>query len=293
MPERKEPGGALLESYRDALRVTRHYAKSFYFSSFPLPKLKRLRAYAIYAFCRYCDDWIDRAPPGSRLDATQELRALTGRLYAGKITTDDPAWAAAFSDTVRTCSVPLKLCEDLIHGVCLDAGGHVRLKNFSELTKYCYYVASVVGLLMNCVFEPVDPSAAHDPAISLGQAMQMTNILRDVREDALIGRCYLPADELEQAGLAGSDFTQPGTFRKQQWRIYAQFFATRALQQYAQAEPGILLLPDDGSRYCVRCMSRIYAGILDQIRQADWDVSMRRYVPLWKKVLLVIQAGQR
>lgn len=277
-------------AYKSARQVTQTHAKSFYFSSFPLPALKRKRAFAIYAYCRFCDDWIDNAIPGSRRRAREELSNFTTRLFAGDIDGSLPRWAAAFYDTVTSCHVPRKLCDDLIHGVCLDSGDKVLIDDFSRLKQYCYYVASVVGLLMNHVFEPKDMSKAEGPAIALGVAMQLTNILRDVHEDAKQGRVYLPLDELRDVGFMGDEFMDKMVFKTQKWKSYASFFANRAKTYYQEAEPGIELLPDDGSRYCVRCMMRIYGKILDVIKTADWDVSTRRYVPTWQKCWLALRS---
>jgi phytoene synthase len=143
---------------------------------------------------------------------------------------------------------------------------------------------------MNHVFGPSDRELARAPAIALGIAMQLTNILRDVREDALMGRIYLPSDELADYGLSGVDFSSAEVFRTENWRQYAAFFSKRAQNHYQTAEPGIWLLPDDGSRYCVLCMSRIYGAILDKIQEANWDVSQRRHVPFWEKVFLAFMA---
>ena len=275
-----------MESYRAARQVTQKHAKSFYFSSFPLPKMKRLRAYALYAYCRYCDDWIDGAAPGSRKTAAEELKIFTRQLLECTGEHTVPPWAAAFRDTFLRCRIPERLCMDLIHGVCLDAAGTVNIPNWPALREYCYYVASVVGLMMNCVFEPSNVPQSEAAAISMGIAMQLTNVLRDVRQDAMMGRVYLPTDELEQYGLAGADFRAADVYKTSQWRRYAALFAERAREHYRAAEPGIELLPDDGSRYCVLCMSRIYAAILDKIRAARWDVSERRYVSFFEKIVI-------
>jgi len=280
----------LLESYNAARCVTQKHAKSFYFSSFALNKVKRRRAYAIYAYCRHCDDWIDMAPPGCRKQATKELREFTAKLFQGDIHTEQLAWAEAFRDTCLKCQVPIELCYELIHGVCLDAEGKVQIPNWYALREYCYYVASVVGLLMLYVLEPADFSQARAHAVDMGIGMQLTNILRDVREDAFLGRCYLPHDELVHFGLDGRDFRDEKVYRSREWKSYAVFFAERARQHYCSAAKGISLLPQDGSRYCVLCMQQIYQAILDKIQSADWDVSQRRYVSFLEKLLIAWRA---
>ncbi len=278
---------SLADARHAAAAVTRRHARSFYFSSFPLPRERREGAYAVYAFCRHCDDEIDRAAAGTDLAAAAAaLRGLTDRLF-GADSVASPAWAPAFQDAIRRFGIPKQCCLDLIVGVEMDSRGAVRLASWPELDRYCYHVASVVGLMMACVFGLRD-ERGRAQAAALGTAMQLTNILRDVHEDFLMDRIYLPADELEAArvrpGPGGFDFAAP------EWKRYAAEFAARARRFYAEAEPGIALLAPGGPQYAVWCMRTIYAAILDEIEKCGWDVSVRRGTTFLQKIGLACKA---
>lgn len=188
----------LSSAYEAARQETHFHAKSFYFSSFALPATKRQRAYAVYALCRLIDDQIDEAAPGDDLvHAVADLRALVDRLYAGQLTEADQAdypWLPAVDETIRECEIPRQYIDDLIEGVELDQGP-VRLKTWAELDRYCYLVAGVVGLIMTRIFG-LEDREYEKQAIELGNAMQLTNILRDIAEDLERDRIYLPEEEL-------------------------------------------------------------------------------------------------
>lgn len=277
----------LERSYMAADDITSHHAKSFYFSSFALPKQKRRRAYALYAFCRHLDDRVDKArTPGDVDAAIAELESFVDRVCGNGPVAGERRqlpWLDAFLDTTQVCQIPLSYYRDLLHGVRLDRG-EVEVQNWPELKEYCYYVASVVGLMMTRIFELGDRS--QEPrAVELGLAMQLTNILRDVGEDLRMGRVYLPKDEMARYGLDRA-FLGRGRVTPE-WREFMRFQIERARGFYASSEAGIAALPSDGSHRTVWLMRTIYAGILDAIERADYDVfSARRHVPLARKCLL-------
>lgn len=271
-------------SYAAARDVTRHHAKSFFFASVALPPAKRRRAYAVYAFCRHLDDVIDRADDADR--AAAGLKEFAGRVCRGGATEADRAahpWLAAFEDTTRTCAIPATLYLDLLHGVCLDRQP-MEVETEAELNAYCYYVAGVVGLMMTHIFG-LEDRTQEPRAVALGEAMQRTNILRDVAEDLRMGRVYLPREALARHGLDRA-FLASGRVTPE-WREFMRGQIARARAAYADCEPGIAALPDDGSRRTVRLMRTIYGGILEEIEAADFDVfSARRSVSLPRKCLL-------
>jgi phytoene synthase len=173
----------------------------------------------------------------------------------------------------------------------MDAQPRVRIQTWEELLNYCYYVASVVGLVMSHILgadNPLRREAAKEQAIALGTAMQLTNILRDVREDLEKDRIYLPMRELAAHGVDVGRAAQGDGGNA--WRDYALFFTARAREFYEEAERGIGTLDRDGSRYCVWCMRWIYAAILDEIEKAEWDISRRHRVGGWRKLSLAIRA---
>jgi len=250
--------------------MTRHHAKTFYFASHVLAAQKRADAYAVYAFCRYVDDQIDLAPDeAARLRAFADLSHLLHSAYLPEDAGHSGLpWLRAFRETIHRRAIPANYFEDLLTGVEMDTG-HVRLQTWEELDRYCYHVAGVVGLIMVHVMTEPAPELLK-PARDLGTAMQLTNILRDIAEDWQRDRLYLPADELEKFGLTADDIAQQR--RGDSFRAMMRFQIGRARAYYSYGEEGIPGLPNDGSRFCARLMSTIYAGILDEIERADYDV---------------------
>jgi len=283
----------ILLSSRAACRaMTRHHAKTFYFASHVLPACKRSDAYAVYAFCRYVDDEIDLAPDESaRTKAIARLRILLNVVYEPDspiVGRENPIlWLPSFTETIRRRAIPKSYFEDLIAGVEMDLG-RVRIKDWPELDKYCYHVASVVGLIMVHVMTEPAPELLR-PARDLGTAMQLTNILRDIGEDWQRDRVYLPADELERHHVSEADLANHRCDERFRALMRAQI--ERAREFYRAAEPGILKLPNDGSRYCARLMSTVYGAILDEIERADYQVFDRRVsVSLPRKLWLATKA---
>jgi phytoene synthase len=275
------------ESYAECRRLTRHHAKSFYFASHTLPRDKRAAAYAVYAYCRHVDDAIDLAPgPEEKRRAIVDLRGQLDRIF------EDPAeggerWIPAFVDTVRKQAIPRRYFEDLLKGVEMDQG-RVRLETWQELRDYCYHVAAVVGLMMTHVLAPPREELLA-PAIDLGIAMQLTNILRDVREDWERDRIYLPREEMERFGVAEEDLAQQRL--GDPLRALLRFQIGRAREHYQRAEEGIRELPNDGSQLTVWLMRHIYAGILEEIERADYRIFDRRvHVSTARKFLLAFRA---
>jgi len=271
--------------------MTRQHATTFYFASHVLPTQKRSDAYAVYAFCRYVDDQIDLAP-----DETSRLRALADLehvLHAAYCDTESDSlsrslpWLSAFHETVHRRAIPQQYFEDLLEGVAMDRG-RVRIKNWEELDRYCYLVAGVVGLIMVHVMTEPAPELLK-PARDLGTAMQLTNILRDIREDWLRDRLYLPEDELAKFSLKTDDIAAQRM--DETFRAMMRFQINRARAYYQLADPGILGLPNDGSRFCARLMSTVYGAILDEIERADYQVHQGRvHVSTGRKLLLAAKA---
>ncbi len=269
------------QSFESCRLIARHHAKSFYFSSFFLPPAKQKAAYAIYAFCRHADDLLDVSANHALGGYREQLTQLLDRLYRGQF--EGLLFGEAFHRTISDYAIPQSYFEELIEGVCSDRG-RVRIANFDELAKYCYRVASVVGLMMSKIFGLSDPHG-EKYAMELGTAMQLTNILRDVREDYERDRIYLPQDEMTKFGVTGDDI--------QNRRVHEAFTALmkfqieRARRFYQESEKGIPMLTNDGSQFTVWAMRWIYAGILDEIEKADYDVYRRRArVSLFRKLCL-------
>jgi phytoene synthase len=269
-------------AYESARQITCQHAKSFYFASFFLPEHKRDAAYAIYAFCRLVDDRIDEAP-ADQLPDRDSLVRLYDAMMSGN--GDTPGFSPAFRLTNEIYNIPAGLYHDLIEGCCLDREP-CRMQTFAELERYCYYVASVVGLIMSRVFGLSHPDARRE-AIFMGIAMQLTNILRDVAEDWQRGRIYLPADELASFGLDHNSIAKAEV--TPDWQAFMDFQVARAQSYYVAARPGFAALADDGSAQTARVMSSVYGGILQVIANRRGDVFRERaYVPFHRKCLLAL-----
>jgi len=271
-------------SLRHCRTTTRHHAKSFYFASIALPREKKDAAYAVYAFCRYADDVVDETPDDAPA-ALAKIESEYDRMTAGN--TSDPPFAPAFAWAVQRYNVPKEPFMELLEGVARDQG-RVRIATWEELRDYCWHVASTVGLMMARIFELRDERGV-ERAVELGIAMQLTNILRDIREDYARDRIYLPAEELARFGVAESDLA--ANRLTPEITALLRFQIDRAREFYRSSEMGIPLLADDGSQYTVWLMRHVYAGILDAIEAQGLDVfSQRASTSTPRKLVLAAKA---
>lgn len=261
----------LAASHAYCRRRARRHAKSFYFASAALPREKKRAAYAVYAFCRYADDLVDKAGGAKGVDAAlarlgEEFDAIM-RQPVGRL-----PFAPAFAWAVTRYGLEKAPFLLLLKGVAMDLGP-VRMADWAALRDYCYHVASVVGLIMARIFELRD-ERGRECAIELGIAMQLTNIIRDVGEDFRLGRVYLPADEMAAHGVTDDDLTGAAASDLLKSLLRAQIARARAC--YLRAEAGIPLLADDGSQLTVWLMRHVYAGILDEVEEIDFRVTQQR-----------------
>jgi 15-cis-phytoene synthase len=274
-------------SFAAAREICRRHAKSFYFASHFLPKRKRQHAYAVYAFCRLLDDAVDEAQTPAAME--QGLSTFAGYLdsvYHDRPMSDPPAALHAFAATVKACNIPRQYFDDLAHGCRMDLTIH-RYHTWAELEKYCYHVAGVVGLMMCRVFE-LKEEAALGQAVHMGNAMQLTNILRDVGEDyRQRGRIYLPLDE----GYASMEEDIAGSKVTGEFVDVMKMQIARARQLYMTASQGLAALDRDGSRQTACVMSVVYAGILRAIEDNRHDsLSQRASVSLVGKLRRIPKA---
>jgi phytoene synthase len=282
---------ALLPAFRAAREICRRHAKSFYFASFFLPKHKRSAAYAVYAFCRMIDDAIDQDDAaiestgssccgGSSLDNRLAMfRDRLDEIFAGSLELPNLEFRSetqhalfAFSRTVERYEIPKEYFLDLAEGCRRDLTV-MRYATWSTLENYCYHVAGVVGLIMSCIFG-LRHSDAHQQAIAMGNAMQLTNILRDVKEDFARGRIYLPLEDMARFGYSESDLSRGVV--NDSFRRLMRFEVARARQLYRKGAAGLCWLAGDGSRLTASAMAVIYSGILDAIERQHYDVFSRR-----------------
>ncbi|MDQ6942461.1 MAG: squalene/phytoene synthase family protein [Candidatus Eremiobacteraeota bacterium] len=264
--------------YRACGEIARVHSKTFYLSALFLSPPQRRAVWAVYAFCRTADDIVDQiAPAQERLDAVDAWERKLVAAYDGRPT--DPIFVA-FADAARRFRIPIHPAVDLLRGARMDATV-CRYATYDDVREYCYLVASTVGLLVMPILGTLSPEAV-PYGVALGRAMQMTNILRDVGEDARMGRIYLPAEDLRRFGCDEAAIVAGVV--DERFTALMRFQIERVRTMYREAEPGIALLAP-GSRYTVRLALSLYRGILDRIEANRYDVFTRRaYVPLGTKL---------
>jgi phytoene synthase len=271
------------KSYAHCRSVARARAKNFYYSFILLDDARRDAMCAMYAFMRYCDDLSDEA--GATRGALELWRRDLDAALSGK-SPANPIWPA-FVDAVERYGIPHRYFHEMIDGVESDLEP-VRVRTFAELYGYCYRVASVVGLTTIHIFGFSDPQALV-LAEKCGIAFQLTNILRDVKEDAGLGRQYLPEEDLDRFGVR-SDELASGQ-RTSRFVDLMDFEIARAESYYRESEP-LLEMTDIRSRPALWAMIAIYRGLLGLIAESPADVLVRRVsLPLTEKLWIVLRAG--
>jgi phytoene synthase len=275
---------SLADSYRYCEQVARKEAGNFYHAFRVLPRGQRLAMCALYAFLRLTDDIGDSSDPESekrnRLTEwrNQFERALTGE-YTHQL-------HLAFRDAIDTYQIPIRYLHDVIDGVEMDLNIKFYAR-FADLHRYCYRVASAVGLACIHIWGFTDEQAI-EYAEKAGIAFQLTNILRDLGEDAARGRVYLPVEDLDRFGYSVEKLARGE--RDEHFRPLMRFQVDRARSYYEQSQPLALLLPSPG-RAIFQVMTRTYRGLLDAIENRDYDVFSRRVsLSQWRKLGLVVQA---
>lgn len=267
------------DCYRVCRDIAKTHSKTFYLSSLFLAPEKRHAIWAVYAFCRTSDDIVDQiTPPAERLAAIDAWEAQLLASYSGDVR--DPIYTA-FADAAQRFSIPIGPALALLRGARKDIT-IARYATNEELREYCYLVASTVGLLTSPILGYLTDDAL-EYGVALGRAMQMTNILRDVGEDARMGRIYLPLEDLHRFGYSESSIFE--NVIDEPFINLMQFQIDRTRKMYAEAEPGIAMLAPE-SRYTVKLALTLYRRILSAIETNGYDVySKRAYVPFRSKML--------
>ncbi len=279
----------LERAYAECRAIAKREAKNFYYSFVALPEPRRNAISAIYAFMRKADDLSDDESV-SREDRKQALREWLAGWHAAAAggSTEDVVFIAV-RDAIAHFNIPLTLLDELVAGTTMDLdhsdGEMETYATFDDLYRYCYLVASVVGLVCIRIFGYRDPRA-EKLAEETGVAFQLTNILRDVKEDAGRGRIYLPLQDMAAHGIdlkAGKDWAD-GVGPTANDRALFAAIAARAEVYYKSARE-LLPLIDRESRPALWVLVRIYHRLLIRIRRADYDVFSRRIsVPTFMKL---------
>jgi phytoene synthase len=288
----------LEDAYERCRQITAEYSKTFYLGTLLMPEEKRRAIWAIYVWCRRTDELVDG--PRSELTTTATLDAWEQHLnsiFAGHPIEDVDV---ALVDTLERFPISIQPFRDMIAGQRMDLY-RSRYETFEELNLYCYRVAGTVGLMTTPVMG-IDDSHKNTPwcqslkspepeAVALGIANQLTNILRDVGEDARRGRIYIPLEDLERFRYSEKDLFN--AIVDERWRELMRFQIARARSFFSEAERGISLLSPD-ARFPVWSALMLYRGILDVIEKNQYDVFRHRaYVPSWRKFLYLPLAKLR
>ncbi len=278
-------------AYAACRAIARKKAKNFYYAFVALPASKRDAICAVYAFMRRADDLSDdeSLPIADRRVALDAWLDDWHYALAGA-PTSDPVFIALL-DARERFSIPSQLLDQLVQGTAtdLEPGGRLAAyATFADLYRYCYLVASVVGLVCIRIFGYLDPQA-EKLAEETGVAFQLTNILRDVREDAQRGRLYLPLEDLDRCGVTARSMTGISSGRQltPEQRQVLDIQAERAGQFYKSAEALLPLISPD-SRAAMWVLVTIYHRLLRHIEQRNFDVfSARIGVPAYEKLSIL------
>lgn len=291
--ETTSDGIALWKAYATCRGIARREAKNFYYAFVALPTNRRNAMCAVYAFMRKADDLADDESV-STAERRARLDEWLGRWRAvcAGAATEDPVFLAV-RDATERFAIPLSLLDELVAGVTMDldrgdSGGPDTYATFSDLYRYCYLVASVVGLVCIHIFGYKD-ERAEKFAEETGIAFQLTNILRDVAEDAERNRVYLPLEDLAVHGVSVEALLHraaggPPTANE---RALLEAIAQRAEYYYRSAE-ALLPFIDRESRPALQVLVAVYHALLKRIERADYDVFSRRAaVPLRQKLAIL------
>eukprot|EP00316_Scyphosphaera_apsteinii_P015983 CAMPEP_0119340486 /NCGR_PEP_ID=MMETSP1333-20130426/100469_1 /TAXON_ID=418940 /ORGANISM="Scyphosphaera apsteinii, Strain RCC1455" /LENGTH=379 /DNA_ID=CAMNT_0007352245 /DNA_START=180 /DNA_END=1319 /DNA_ORIENTATION=- len=277
----------LAHSYEACRKITAEYAKTFYFGTLFFPEEKRNAVWAVYTWCRRLDDIVDKPRKGttSLRDELTEWRRRLNDVWRGRA---NDMLDLALVDTVkRYPDLSIQPFEDMIKGMVMDLDQN-RFETFEELYVYCYRVAGTVGL-MTMPIMGVAPGYTYEdalePALALGVALQLTNILRDVGEDRARKRIYLPKEDLQRFNVSETALLKG--LKDQKYVAMLKFQIERTREWYARAESGIPMLSED-ARLPVAASLDMYSSILRKIEQNNYDNFNRRaYTAKWEKLMML------
>ena len=259
-------------------QIVRTHARTFWLASHFLIPEKRRSAYALYAFCRVADDLVDLAASTPPSETAMRLDEYRRQLRDALDDRPDGPVFRELARAVRLHDVPPAVLHELLEGIATDCTP-TRYTTWPELYRYCEGVASTVGEMCTYVFGVTGGEEVRRRALThariLGIAMQLTNILRDVGEDARKGRCYLPDEDLARFQLGREDVLRGLRPTDARWRALMAFEIARARSLYASVMPGIALLAPDSQRCAMACAIG-YSGILGAIEAIGYDTFATR-----------------
>jgi 15-cis-phytoene synthase len=287
------PADLLAASYRRCQELHRAHGRTYYLATRLLPRNKRRHVHALYGFTRYTDEIVDRLDGAPTAVRAAALRGWADRFRASlDPATPDPSKPGepapdrrepdrrdlgdeilpAVLHTIKVFDLDRADFAAFLHSMEMDLSV-TEYPTYDDLLEYMAGSAAAIGTMMLPILGARDVDRAREPARQLGIAFQLTNFIRDVSEDLVRGRIYLPVKDLAQFGGTAADLREQRA--TEPIRRLIAFEVDRARQHYARAAPGIAML-DAGSQACIRTASRLYAGILDEVVRADYDVFGRR-----------------
>ena len=268
------------ESYQYCHKIMKDYSKSFSFAFDLLPERQRRAIWAIYSVCRIIDDSIDIHQDVDYLyKIKQDVQRIERQSDIQKLFESDQHIMTAFADTAQTFPMNYYALYELIDTVMNDQS-FTMFDTDDALMEYCYGVAGTVGVLLIPVLSTSPTKETYENGKQLGEALQLTNILRDVGEDYHNGRVYLSIERLEQCGVSMDDEMNSGPSEK--YKKLWEYYATIAENDY-EAVLNHLDVYDKEARFIIELAARVYKSILDETRKANYTFSQRVYVSKWKK----------
>nr|WP_027481624.1 phytoene/squalene synthase family protein [Deinococcus pimensis] len=282
MAQRERTTRAPLTAIEHCRALTRHHSKTFYLGSRFFPHEQRLAVWAVYAACRDGDDAVDEGPPEGAADRLDAWWNRVERAYQGRPTDDCVSEALAWA--VERYAIPQGAFHELLLGLRMDLDGH-EYRDARDLDLYCRRVAGVVGFMIAPICGYDGGQGTLERALRLGQAMQLTNILRDVGEDAARGRLYLPRDVMDRFGVTRADVMDARL--SPQYEALLRHLCAQARDWYREGSAGIPRLHGRG-RVAVATAARAYEGILTSLEENGWDNFTRRASVSGTRKLLMI-----
>jgi phytoene synthase len=276
--------------FKYARSITAHYSKSFYLSTCLLPRNKRWATFALYGFCRHIDNLTDNPRERSQKEIVRELKYLEAEIKTAYRTGEsEHPIVGPFISVADKHGISQEYPLDLIKGVQMDTDLN-RYETWDDLYLFAYRVAGVVGLMMTPLLGYKNPDALQY-AEKLGIAMQLTNILRDIKEDKEMNRIYLPLDEIRMFGVTEDDFFKENM--TENFKNLMKYQVDRAHRFYEEADKGIKMLDRD-AQFAILSASKIYRGILKKIELRDYNpFNGRVFVPQSKKMQILIGEAVR
>ena len=276
------------ESYERCRELNKRYGTTYYWSTYLLPKVKRHHVHALYGFCRYADDIVDDLGPAPTDERARALTDFGDRFFADLEAgaSDDPVLKAVVH-TVRAFDIDVECFRRFLRSMAMDLTV-ATYETWEDLLGYMDGSAAVIGEMMLPILEPLTTYEDALPhARDLGNAFQLTNFLRDVDEDLGRGRVYLPQEDIRKFGAEQAIAERRCT---PELVDLLRFEIARNRELYASADLGVGMLPPSSAR-CIAGARELYAGILERIEAAGYDVfSGRASVPTWRKLAVAARS---